>query len=164
MLEYLKGWLPVITQLGWMNIAIFLLAFVFFSVVSVVVVSAILVWLPSTYFCDSHPRDLWTDKHPVIRWIGLILKNLFGIFLVILGGVLAMPGVPGPGLFTIIIGVLLLDFPGKRRVERRLIALPTVFSAINRLRLKHGKAPLVLDTPGCDKAPSVVERMKQESE
>jgi hypothetical protein len=164
MLEYLNGWLSVITQLGWLNIAIFLLAFVLFSVVSLVVVSAILVWLPSTYFCDSHPRDLWTDRHPVIRWIGRILKNLFGIFLVILGGVLAMPGVPGPGLLTIIIGVLLLDFPGKRRVERRLIALPTVFSAINRLRLKRGKAPLVLDTSGCDKAPAAVERMKQESE
>jgi hypothetical protein len=164
MLEYLKEWLSVITSLGWTNIVLSLLVFVAFSVASVLVVSAILVRLPATYFCDSHPRDLWTDRHPVIRWLGLILKNVFGLFLVMLGVVLTMPGVPGPGLLTIIIGVLLLDFPGKRRVERRLIAYPTVSSAINRLRLKRGRAPLILDSAGCDKVPVVVERMKQKSE
>jgi hypothetical protein len=133
-----------------MKIIFSLLVVVAFSVASLLVVRAILLRLPATYFCDSHPRDLWINRHPIIRWLGLILKNLIGVVLVIIGVVLTMPGVPGPGLLTLIIGVLLVDFPGKKRVERRLIALPAVFSTINRLRVKHGKPPLVLDVAACE--------------
>ena len=48
----------------------------------------------------------------MIRWTGLILKNLLGVLLVILGGIMTLPGVPGPGILTILLGVMLLNFPG----------------------------------------------------
>lgn len=70
------------------------------------------------------------------------MKNLFGAVLVALGVVLSLPGVPGPGIPTILIGVMLLDFPGKRRLERWLISLPTILRMINRLRRWFGKPPL----------------------
>jgi hypothetical protein len=38
----------------------------------------------------------------------------------------------------------MLDFPGKRRIEAKLIGQPTVLSVINSLRRKRGKPPLVL--------------------
>jgi hypothetical protein len=59
----------------------------------------------------------------------------------ILGG-LAMLVLPGQGLLTIVIGVSLLDFPGKRVLERRLLSRPMVLQAINRLRQRFGRPPL----------------------
>jgi len=53
--------------------------------------------------------------------------------LVVLGIIMALPGVPGPGILTIVLGVMLLNFPGKRRLERWLIRRPMVLSAMNRL-------------------------------
>ncbi len=154
MIEYLKDWV-VSLHFGWIQIIISLVVFVAFSVVSLLVVRAVLVRLPATYFCDSHPREFWTNRHPVIRWTGLILKNLSGVLLVLVGIVLTMPGIPGPGLLTVVIGALLLDFPGKRRVERRLISRPSVLSTINRMRAKHGKEPLVLDPAACEGVPHI---------
>lgn len=52
---------------------------------------------------------------------------------------------PGPGVLTILIGVMLLNFPGKRRLERKLVERPRVLEAINRLRARFGKAPLILE-------------------
>ena len=75
------------------------------------------------------------------------MKNLFGVFLVALGIVLSLPGVPGQGVLTILMGAMLLDFPGKRRVERWLLRRRGVFTSINRLRARFGRRPLELDAP-----------------
>ena len=56
----------------------------------------------------------------------MIVKNLVGGILVGLGVLLAPPGVPGPGILMMLIGVVLLDFPGKRRLEQWLINRPTI--------------------------------------
>ena len=64
-----------------------------------------------------------------------------------LGVLMAMPGVPGPGILTLLIGIMLLDFPGKRRLERRLISRSKVLETINRLPRRCGKPPLVLANP-----------------
>ncbi|HVS16660.1 MAG TPA: PGPGW domain-containing protein [Thermoanaerobaculia bacterium] len=104
------------------------------------------VRLPAGYFAGDAPqRPLWDDRHPVLRWTGRILKNVLGLVTVAVGIVLAAPGVPGPGLLTIVIGLTLLDFPGKRRLERRLIELPAVRSTVDRIRHRYGRPPLVLD-------------------
>jgi hypothetical protein len=76
--------------------------------------------------------------------MGLITKNIVGAVVVILGVLLSLPGVPGPGLLTIFVGFLLLDFPGKRRLEVWLLNRPKVLGPINRLRQRYGKPPLVL--------------------
>jgi hypothetical protein len=114
-------------------------------VVSLLAVGFLLVRLPATYFQQSHNRDLWVDRHPVLRWTGLVLKNLLGVVLVVVGVLLSLPGVPGQGLLTILIGVMLLNFPGKRRLERWLISRRGVLNAINRLRARFNRPPLVLD-------------------
>lgn len=112
---------------------------------SVGVISFILVKIPATYFQESHPRAFWVNRHAAIRWTGMILKNLLGVVLVLLGILMSIPGVPGQGLLTILLGIILLDFPGKRSLEQKLVSRPMVLQKINRLRHKFSKPPLVLD-------------------
>jgi hypothetical protein len=81
----------------------------------------------------------------VIRALALVGKNLAGVVLVLLGLIMALPGVPGQGLLTALIGLTLLSFPGKRRVERRFVRIPALLRAINRLRARFARPPLELD-------------------
>jgi hypothetical protein len=53
--------------------------------------------------------------------------------------------VPGQGILNILLGIMLLDFPGKRSLEYRLVSRPQVLSTINKLRHRFGKPKLVLD-------------------
>jgi hypothetical protein len=111
---------------------------------SLAIVSFVIVKLPATYFREDHPRDLWTERHAVIRMMGIIGKNILGWLLVVVGIILSFPGVPGQGLLTILLGVMLVDFPGKRRLEYKLISRPSVLNAVNKLRHRFGKPALVL--------------------
>ena len=129
----------------WNLVLIGLLVSVLMSVGGLAVVGVLLVRLPSNYFCHSRPRDFWIDSHPLIRWTGLVVKNLLGALAVVFGVILTMPGIPGPGLLMILIGIMLLDFPGKREWERRLVSRPSVLGTINRLRTRYRKPPLFLD-------------------
>jgi hypothetical protein len=114
------------------------------SILSVVIVGAVLVRLPDTYFLDSHIRDFWIDRHPVLRWSAKLLKNLLGVALILVGFVLLLPGVPGQGLLTLLIGLVLIDFPRKRRAERWLLSCRGVANKVNRLRARFGRRPLLL--------------------
>ncbi len=89
-------------------------------------VGAVLVQLPDDYFTDSKHRGFWLSAHPLIRWAGLIIKNILGAGLVALGIILAIPGVPGSGTLVILLGIILLDFPGKRRLEKWFISRPKI--------------------------------------
>jgi hypothetical protein len=62
----------------------------------------------------------------------------------VVGIVLTLPGVPGQGMLTILLGLMLLDVPGKRRLERRIVGRRRILKAINRLRKRFGRPPLVL--------------------
>ena len=115
---------------------------------STVVVAWLVIRLPATYFCDASPRDIWGDRRPVLRWTGFLLKNLLGILLIVLGGIMSLPIIPGPGILTLVLGVMLLDFPGKRRLEQWLVRRATVLKAMNRLRQRYGKPPLVVARGG----------------
>src|SRR5437763_11274604 len=129
----------------WKRLLLGLLIFVVTFVGSTAIASFLLVKLPATYFHSSHDRELWRDRHRLVRWTGIILKNLLGLVLIIIGIIMAVPGVPGPGVLTILFGIMLLDFPGKRGLELKLVSQPVVVTKINQLRGKFGKPPLVLD-------------------
>jgi hypothetical protein len=62
----------------------------------------------------------------------------------VVGSILALPGVPGQGMLTVLIGFVLIDLPGKRRLERKLVGRPRILRAINRLRKRFGSPRLVL--------------------
>src|ERR1700741_2320575 len=128
---------------GWQNILIGVLIFVVTFAVSLAIVSFIVVKIPSDYFHKDHPRKLWSDRPTVVRYLLLGGKNLLGFVLVVLGVLMSIPGVPGQGILTILLGVMLLDFPGKRDFERKLVTRPQVLNAINKLRHRFGKPQLV---------------------
>jgi len=88
-------------------------------------------WPPGT----APPAE---PEHP----LATAAKNVAGVVLVLLGLVMALPGIPGQGILTMIVGITLIDFPGKRGLERRLIGRPRVLHTINRLRARFGRAPL----------------------
>jgi hypothetical protein len=113
--------------------------------ISLVVIATLLVLLPPTYFLDSHDRGLWIDQHPVVRWSGIVAKNFLGIVIVVIGAALSLPGIPGQGLLTILLGLVLIDFPGKRRLERRILGVPRVLKRVNVLRERFGRSPLLLE-------------------
>ena len=71
---------------------------------------------------------------------GLVLKNALGLLLLACGIVMLV--IPGQGLLTMLIGLMLMDFPGKRRLEARLVAVPSVRRSINWLRERAHRAPL----------------------
>jgi hypothetical protein len=110
-------------------------------VLSPLVVGWLVIRLPTDYFATEHRRLLETwDRYPVFRGVLLVTKNLLGIVLLIAG--LAMLLVPGQGLLTIVMGVLLVDFPGKFRVQRWLVTRRQVWRSINWLRRRAGKPEL----------------------
>jgi|SRR5690349_12898180 hypothetical protein len=79
-------------------------------------------------------------EHP----LAAAAKNVAGVVLVLLGLVMALPGIPGQGILTMIVGLTLIDFPGKRGLERRMIGRPRILRTINRLRTRFHRAPLDL--------------------
>ena len=115
------------------------------ALVSIVVTVIALINIPADYFTDDAAHRKVQYRHPIIRWTVRILRNILGWFLIILGVVLSFPGVPGQGLLTILLGVMLAEFPGKRRFELKLIRMDRVRSGIDKLRRKFGKPPLMID-------------------
>ena len=119
------------------------LMFVVTFAASTAVAAFVIVKMPANYFHSSHGREFLTESHPTLRWAGIVVKNVFGVLLVVLGVVMTVA--PGPGVLTILLGVTLLDFPGKRRLELKLVRRPAVRHAIDRVRARYGRPPLLLD-------------------
>jgi hypothetical protein len=85
------------------------------------------------------------DRHPVLKVILCVIRNLFGYLLILLGIALSLPGVPGQGLLTILMGVLLIDFPGKHRAERWLLMRRGVLTTVNKVRARFNRPPIIAE-------------------
>jgi len=111
------------------------------GIFSMMLVPWLIIQIPSDYFAYPERREhLWADRHPVIRMSAIVLKNLLGYTFIAAG--IAMLVLPGQGILTIFMGMLLIDFPNKFKVERWLIEKPAIFKAANWIRAKAGKDPL----------------------
>ena len=96
--------------------------------------------LPQDYFARTE-RVVWraSADAPLLGLIVATSKNLLGLLLVALG--LIMLVTPGQGIVTLLIGLLLMNFPGKYRLERWLVLRPGVLRALNWLRRRQGQMP-----------------------
>ena len=103
----------------------------------------IVVRIPPDYFSTRERHPIQT-RHPVLRVLLLVGKNVLGICALLLGAVMAVPGVPGPGLIVMLFALMLLDFPGKYAAERWLVTRKPVRNAIDTLRERAGREPLRL--------------------
>ncbi len=120
------------------------LSIVFF-VGSLIAIPFILVRLPTDFFDTRVPRQWMENHHPVLRLLGHLAKNVVGAIFVFAGFLMLF--LPGQGILTMLIGITMLDFPGKRKLEAKMIGQPAVLNAINGMREKFGKPPLTI-APG----------------
>lgn len=108
---------------------------------SLVIIPAIVVRLPSDYF--MHERRMlppWVERRPFVRYLVVGGKNMIGVVLILasIAGFL----LPGLGVVTLIIGFVLLDFPGKFRVMKWLVGKPFIHRPLNWIRRRRGREPI----------------------
>lgn len=132
-------------NLSWQQVLIGLGLFLASLLVSFLAILIVVVKIPENYFSSHYRQDFMPDSPFWVRWGAFVLKNLLGVFLILLGILLSLPGVPGQGLLTILLGLIMLDIPGKRPLEAKIIKRPAIRKAINDLRARFNKPPLVLD-------------------
>jgi hypothetical protein len=111
---------------------------------SLLIIPWLVVRIPVDYFAEEKRHFVsFRDHHPVLRIILLVLKNLVGVVFIFLG--IGMLVLPGQGLLTILLGIIFLNFPGKYRLERWFIRLPHVHRAVDWLRRRSGRKPLIFE-------------------
>ena len=134
-----------VLALTWRKIIVGASIFLASFLVNLGIVSLILVKLPADHFSKRRKTKFWAGPRPAIHAAKVIGKNIAGVLLVALGIVLSLPGVPGQGLLTVLLGIMLLDFPGRHRLEQKLLSKPSIVNTINRLRGRFDKPPLQLN-------------------
>lgn len=99
----------------------------------------LIVRLPPDYFLQGENRRRQARSRGTIMFLAFaVLRNLIGIILFVAGVIMLF--VPGQGLLTILIALMLIDFPGKHAMLMRLAANPHVMRGANRIRRFAGKA------------------------
>lgn len=107
-------------------------------------VPILVVRLPTDYFTHTKRQPLpWRHHHPFIRAILLAGKNILGALFLLSG--LLMLFLPGQGLLTMVMGIVLLDLPVKYHLQRWLISRGPILRAINWLRRRAGSPLLLVD-------------------
>jgi hypothetical protein len=122
MFSWLQDNEPLLWWLGLGSIVMF--------VAGVILVPVLIARIPADYF--SPERAPPPRRHPVLALLLRIGKNLLGALLIVLG--IAMLVLPGQGILTILLGLSLIEFPYKRRLELALIRRPPVLRAVNWIR------------------------------
>jgi|SRR6056297_2277079 len=108
---------------------------------SLLIIPLIIIRIPEDYFIyEERRKPLCQQKNIVIRVCYIGLKNCLGVLFLFAG--IAMLILPGQGIMTILIGLMIMNFPGKYRLEKRFIQFPKIYRAINWIRLKAHKLPL----------------------
>ena len=110
-------------------------------IISILGISWFVAQIPEDYFLSSKRKpSKWQEQKPILRLAVLFGKNIIGVSLII-GGLLMLV-LPGQGLLTIVTGLLLINYPGKYKLEQKLVAIPSVFRTLNWIRVKANKPPL----------------------
>ena len=121
-----------INLMAWMTIFSFII-----FIATLVITPFIVAALPDNYFEQKkRPKPLY--KPLSLNWLTKkLLKNVLGITLLLSGIVMLI--LPGQGIATLIIGLLLIDYPGKYQLEKKIISYPVILNGINWFRRKQRK-------------------------
>ena len=119
--------------------------------VTISIISAavfVITLLLTPYLLGLIPVDYFSEKYQLqhisktpIGIINLVLKTILGIFLVLAGIIMLVT--PGQGVISILLGLFLMEFPGKRKLEQNFINHEPTYKALNWLRNKAGKPPFI---------------------
>ena len=115
------------------------LASVVTFVASLVLLPLVVARLPSDYFALTR-RRVHCERGPGLFTLALLAaRNLLGLVLLLSG--IAMLVLPGQGILTILVGLSLLSFPGKRRLQAAIVRRESVRTALGWLRRRAGRPP-----------------------
>ncbi|MAH79665.1 MAG: hypothetical protein CMQ77_02725 [Gammaproteobacteria bacterium] len=114
----------------------------FIFIFSLVSIKWLVALIPIDYFVYKKNSKFKT-KYPFTWLISMIIKNIIG-YLLIVGGILMLV-LPGQGLFTIFIGLMMSNYPGKYYIEKKIIAIPSILKTINWLRKQSNKEPIIIN-------------------
>ncbi|MFK7974717.1 MAG: PGPGW domain-containing protein [Halioglobus sp.] len=132
MLERLEQWQPLLLTLGGVSALM--------AIATLVCLPYVITRLPPDYFLRTKRSTARDPNERSAAAVSLIfLKNSGGGLLVFLGVIMLVT--PGQGVLTILAGLMLMNFPGKYRLERWLVLRPGVLAGLNWLRGLRGKAP-----------------------
>ncbi len=106
----------------------------FICVVGILSIPYVLSAIPENYFDkkEENSHEQWTVWFVIRK----MFKNILAILLVLAG--IAMLFLPGQGLLTLLVGLMLLDYPNKKALERKIISHPKVLRIINQARRNRG--------------------------
>ena len=117
------------------------------GVLTLLAVPWVVTRLPEDYFARSR-RMVWRRefRHPFPALVLIVLKNILGLVLALLGIIMLVT--PGQGLLTLLVGLMLTNFPGKYKLECWLVSRRGVMRGLNWLRRRYGHEPFHF--PGLD--------------
>jgi hypothetical protein len=90
----------------------------------------------------SKPRPI-NLLNSSVSFVVHIAKIIIGLSLLLCG--ILMLVLPGQGLITMLIGLSLLPFPGKDKLENNLLGRKAVRTSLNWIRVKANKEPFIFD-------------------
>ncbi|WP_298609485.1 PGPGW domain-containing protein [uncultured Thiothrix sp.] len=131
MLDNITDWLiQHDTLLYWIG-SISLLMFV----LSLLLLPILINKIPVDYFTQTGTKHKVKLLSPIT-----MVRNLLGLLMLLAG--VAMLVLPGQGVLTMLIGLTIMNFPGKYSLERWVVTRKGVLEALNWIRAKSGVALL----------------------
>lgn len=129
-LQYFKQYENILALVGLISVLVF--------VITLLLTPYLLGLIPADYFARAYQASTCSTG---FNFVKTSVKSLLGLVLLI-GGII-MLFTPGQGVVSILLGLFLLKFPGKRKLELKLIQHNPTFNALNWLRGKAGKSPFL---------------------
>ncbi len=115
----------------------FILGFSFASILlfllSILSLPIFVSFLPTRFFIQEKKMEM----RGIFFWFFILGKNIFGWILIMLG--ILMLVLPGQGILTILLGLGLIDFPGKKKIERKILSNANIRQSLNWMRRKMRK-------------------------
>ena len=138
------AWLHVHEAALWWMGAVSLATFVG----TLIVIPFLVIRIPADYFTRGKGHAARDHGQSAVRHVlGLLLRYLQSSGFI--GAGLVMLVLPGQGIITILIGLMLMNFPGKHALERRIVQQPAVFRTINWMRERVDQPGLELPHRAC---------------
>jgi hypothetical protein len=106
-------------------------------VLGLVALPWVVLRLPTDALIRRNPLDVLGERHLALRITLFVVRNAIAVPLIVLGVIMLVT--PGNGIVTIVLALILADFPDKFGIERKLLASRPVVGSLNWIRRKGGR-------------------------
>ena len=135
-LNFQRDWQPLLEQLQPL-LPILTVSGVIMALASMMAIPWLLVRMPTDYF-NTPSRPL--HYRGPLAWCIWVVRNALALVLLAAGVLMLI--LPGQGILTILMALMVSTFPGKYRMERAIMRRPRVLRAANWIRRRYHKPGL----------------------